>query len=167
VTTTSTSTKTVPTLSTKATTKVISFIIRTSNTSSTTTTTTSTWTAANVTTTNTLLSFICQSYTGVRLNETAISQLSYLISFNYTSTSSLSDYCCSRCNLMADCDYAFEFTLSTNLNSCFLYHWQLPPGFSKGEIAYGIKQGFWFQRRSFSISSAKLIFSDKFILFNF
>ena len=71
VTATSTSTKTVPTLSTRATTKVISFIIRTSTTSSTTTTTTSTRTAANVTTTANLLSFICQSYTGVRLNFTA------------------------------------------------------------------------------------------------
>jgi hypothetical protein len=166
VTTISTSTSTTPALTTRPTNRGISFIIITRTTSSTRTTT-STGTVAIVTTTANLLSFICQSYSGVRLNETAISQLSYLISYNYTTTSSLTDYCCSRCNLMADCDYAFEYTLSTNLNSCFLYHWQLPPGLSKAKIAYEIKQGFWFQRKSFSITSGKLIFSNKFILFNF
>ena len=108
--------------------------------------------------------YICQSYTGLRLNATALSQLVFIGSFNYSlTTSSGADLCCYKCNSNPNCDYSFESKLGTGINNCLFYHWKISDGYNRNQLTDDIKQGLWFQSKPYGMNSGMLIFSYNFI----
>ena len=108
--------------------------------------------------------FLCQFNTGVRLNSTALGQLSFLGSFTYTSIGTNADECCITCNRNADCDYAFQKeNARTGVSNCSLYHWNIPDDITHSDLAYQIKQGDWYDGRPYSIGSGKLLYANKFL----
>ena len=109
------------------------------------------------------INYRCQLNTGVRLNSTALAQLVQLGAFNYTNVGTNADDCCLFCNKNKECDYAFEIQYNDGSSQCEYYHWNIPNSLTEEELVYQIKQGFWYEKKSYSRTSGKLLYANKFI----
>ena len=96
---------------------------------------------------------VCLIYIGLRLNATALSELTLISSGAIEKTS-----CCSLCNADSQCDYAFE-----TASKCSLYHWNIPQGIEPMRRAVEVKVGLWFEKKYFGPNSGKVIFSNRFV----
>ena len=109
--------------------------------------------------------YICLYNTGVRLNMTAISRLDllYIVSYTDASTHNINRFCCEHCTKNPKCNYIFSNQASDGSYICTLYHWNIPNTLTNNQLAYQIKQGYWYENKAYSSSSGTLIFPNSFI----